>query len=54
MQLNQPGMTGPKSKAYLNKIIKDTEKKGFKSNVTKLLKKGQISQIESRIPNNDK
>ena len=52
--LNQPDMTPQKTKAYLNKIIKDANFKkkqlsGFKANVTKQYKKGQISEAERQM-----
>ena len=54
--LDQPEMTNQKTKAYLNKIIKDAtfkknQLKGFKANVTKEYKKGNISEAERQEKN---
>ena len=54
--LNQKEMTPQKTKAYLNKIIKDADfkrqqLKGFKANVTKKYKKGKISEYDMQLMN---
>ena len=54
--LNQPEMTNQKTKAYLNKIIKDAtlkknQLKGFKGNVTKEYNSGVISKAERQMKN---
>ena len=56
MVLNQQEMTPQKTKAYINKIIKDATFKrkqlsGFKANVTKKYKKGEISEAERQMQN---
>ena len=56
MVLNQQEMTPKTTKAYLNKIIKNANLKrkqlsGFKANVTKQYKKGQISEADRQIKN---
>ena len=56
MMLNQQEMTPQKTKAYLNKIIKNAEFKrkqlsGFKANVTKRYKSGNLSEAERQIQN---
>ena len=54
--LNQPEMTSQNTKAYINKIIKDATFKrqqlnGFKANVTKKYKDGEISEAERQMQN---
>ena len=54
--LNQHEMTPQKTKAYLNKIIKDANFKrkqlsGFKANVTKKYKSGNLSEAERQMQN---
>ena len=54
--LNQQEMTPQKTKAYLNKIIKNANFKrkqlsGFKANVTKKYKKGEISEADRQVMN---
>ena len=54
--LNQQEMTPQKTKAYLNKIIKNANFKrkqlsGFKANVTKKYKKGEISEADKQVMN---
>ena len=54
--LNQLEMTNQKTKAYLKNIIKDAtfkkdQLKGFKANVTKEYKKGNISEAERQEKN---
>ena len=56
MVLNQQEMTPQKTKAYLNKIIKDANFKrkqlnGFRANVTKKYKKGEISEADRQLMN---
>ena len=56
MVLNQQEMTPKKTKAYLNKIIKNANFKrkqlsGFKANVTKKYKKGEISEADRQVMN---
>ena len=56
MVLNQQEMTPKTTKAYLNKIIKNANFKrkqlsGFKANVTKQYKKGQISEADRQMKN---
>ena len=56
MVLNQPEMTDQKTKAYLKKIIKEAsykrqQLKGFKANVTKKYKKGDISEADRQVMN---
>ena len=56
LQLNQQEMTPKTTKAYLNKIIKEAKFKkkqlgGYKANVTKQYKKGQISEAERQFQN---
>ena len=56
MVLNQQEMTPQKTKAYLNKIIKNANFKrkqlsGFKANVTKKYKKGEISEADRQVMN---
>ena len=56
LKLNQQEMTPKTTKAYLNKIIKNANFKrkqlsGFKANVTKQYKKGQISEADRQIKN---
>ena len=54
--LNQQGMTPQKTKAYLNKIInnanfKRKQLRGFKANVTKQYKSGNLSEAERQMQN---
>ena len=54
--LNQQEITHQKTKAYLNKIIKDANFKrkqlnGFKAHVTKKYKKGEISEADRQVMN---
>ena len=54
--LNQPEMTNKKTKAYLNKILKDakfkrSQLKGYKATVTKQYNSGAISEAERQIRN---
>ena len=54
--LNQPEMNPTKTKAYLNKIIKDamfkrSQLNGFKANITKKYQSGKISEAERQIQN---
>ena len=54
--LNQQEMTPQKTKAYLNKIIKDAtfkrnQLRGFKANVTKKYKMGEISEADRQVMN---
>ena len=56
LTLNKQEMTPKTTKAYLNKIIKNANFKrkqlsGFKANVTKQYKKGQISEADRQIKN---
>ena len=56
MVLNQQEMTPQKTNSYLNKIIKDATFKrkqlsGFKANVTKKYKKGEISEADRQVMN---
>ena len=56
LKLNQQEMTPKTTKAYLNKIIKNANFKrkqlsGFKANVTKQYKKGQISEADRQMKN---
>ena len=56
MVLNQQEMTPKKTKTYLNKIIKDANFKrkqlsGFKANVTKRYKSGNLSEAERQMQN---
>ena len=56
MVLNQQEMTPKTTKAYLNKIIKNANFKrkqlsGFKANVTKKYKKGEISEADRQVMN---
>ena len=56
MVLNQQEMTPQKTKAYLNKIINNANFKrkqlsGFKSNVTKKYKSGNLSEAERQMQN---
>ena len=56
LMLNQQEMTPKTTKAYLNKIIKNANFKrkqlsGFKANVTKQYKKGQISEADRQMKN---
>ena len=56
MVLNQQEMTPKKTKTYLNKIIKDANFKrkqlnGFRANVTKKYKKGEISEADRQVMN---
>ena len=56
LTLNKQEMTPQKTKAYLNKIIKNANFKkkqlsGFKANVTKQYKKGQISEADRQVMN---
>ena len=56
MVLNQQEMTPQKTKAYLNKIINNANFKrkqlsGFKANVTKKYKSGNLSEAERQIQN---
>ena len=56
MVLNQQEMTPPKTKAYLNKIINNANFKrkqlsGFKANVTKRYKSGNLSEAERQMQN---
>ena len=56
MVLNQQEMTPKTTKAYLNKIIKDANFKrkqlnGFRANVTKKYKKGEISEADRQVMN---
>ena len=52
--LNQPEMNPTKTKAYINKILKDAKFKrsqlnGFKTNVTKQYKSGMISEADRQM-----
>ena len=54
--LNQPEMNSTKTKAYLNKILKEAVFKrnqlnGFKTNVTKQYKSGKISEADRQMQN---
>ena len=54
--LNQPEMNPTKTKAYLNKIIKEAVYKrnqlnGFKANITKQYKSGKISEADRQMQN---
>ena len=54
--LNQQEMNPTKTKAYLNKVIKDAKFKrsqlnGFKANVTKQYKSGKISEADKQMQN---
>ena len=54
--LNQPEMTNKKTKAYLNKILKDaifkrSQLRGFKANITKQYNSGTISEAEMQMMN---
>ena len=54
--LNQPEMTPKKTKAYLNKILKDaklkrSQLKGYKATVTKQYNSGAISEAERQMKN---
>ena len=54
--LDQPEMTDKKKRLFINKIIKNAKFKrkqlsGFKANVTKQYKKGEISEAERQIKN---
>ena len=54
--LNQPEMTPQKTKTYLNKIIKyakgkKDQIKGYRTDVTKKFKKGEISETEKQFRN---
>ena len=56
MVLNQQEMTPQKTKAYLNKIINNANFKrkqlsGFKANVTKKYKKGEMSEADRQVMN---
>ena len=56
MVLNQQEMTPQKTKAYLNKIIKNANYKrkqlsGYKANVTKRYKSGNLSEAERQMEN---
>ena len=56
LRLKQQEMTPQTTKAYLNKIIKNANFKrkqlsGFKANVTKQYKKGQISEADRQMKN---
>ena len=56
LKLNQQEMTPQKTKTYLNKIIKDANFKrkqlnGFRANVTKKYKKGEISEADRQVMN---
>ena len=56
MVLNQQEMTPKTTKAYLNKIIKNANFKrkqlsGFKANVTKKYKKGEMSEADRQVMN---
>ena len=56
LTLNKQEMTPQKTKAYLNKIIKNANFKkkqlsGFKANVTKQYKKGEISEADRQVMN---
>ena len=52
--LNQPEMTNKKTKAYLNKILKDaifkrSQLRGFQANITKQYNSGTISETEKQM-----
>ena len=54
--LNQSTMNPPKTKAYLNKILKEavfkrSQLNGFKANVTKKYKSGKISEADRQMQN---
>ena len=56
LMLNKKEMTPKKTKAYLNKIIKDANFKrkqlsGYKANVTKKYKMGEISEADRQVMN---
>ena len=56
LKLNQQEMTPQKTKTYLNKIIKDANFKrkqlnGFRANVTKKYKNGEISEADRQVMN---
>ena len=56
LQLNQQEMTPKTTKAYLNKILKEAKFKrkqlgGFKADITKKYKRGEISEAERQFKN---